>query len=335
MRAFVFAATCMLLVPGNATAQASLQEFLTQSLGVPADKVRALMGGEVVVQLLGGQDDIEIATFGAFTVAAPAADVMAHLSRQARAGSGEGIKTAIVLGTPPQLSQLDAFPFSDDDLKELRECHAGDCKVKLPDVAMERLQGFDWSASDARAGAAEILRELMHGYATSYLQGGNGALAVYHDKKVQGSVHDGLVALFDESPYLFQFAPRFREHLLDYPRSSLEGSSDDLLWTVQDLGIRPITALTHVVTQTRSDPNGLKGLIAGKQIYASHYFLAALGLTAVLEEATPSGSRTVVLEVNRYRFDDKLGRLQRIAVRGRLSDFVKNGLTHQKAALGH
>ncbi len=334
MRTLLLLSLLLLAIPGHGAAQADLQAFLIDSLGMDDGKVKDLFDGDVVVQTLDGDDAIEIATAGAFILPLPADEVMARLMELARSGAGAGIQSVAPLSQPPARSELDVLPLSEDDLKELRECRVGECKVKLPDDALQEFTSFDWDAPGTEERAVQMLRNRMHEYALAYLEGGNSALAVYHDKEEPAALHDGLVVLFDESPYLFEFAPEFREHILNYPETSLNNATDDLMWTVQDLGIRPITALTHLTTQRRSDPNGLSGLISAKQLYASHYFLAALGITAVLSVDTAAGPGTVVLQIDRYRFDDRLGRIQRRAVRGKLSGFVEDALKARRTALG-
>ena len=61
---------------------------------------------------------------------------------------------------------------------------------------------------------------------------------------------------------------------------------------------------------------------------------SALGITAVIAEDTAEGPRTVVLQINRYEFDDRLGRIQRRTVRGKLSGFVEDGRKERRDALG-
>ena len=333
MRTPILALLALLSLSGSAGAQTALETFLVDEVGVDDDKLEDLFKGDVVVELLEGDDAIELASFGAFVVPLPARDVMARLSEMARAGDGAGIQVAALLSHPPAREDMSDLPLYEDDIDELKECQVGDCKVKLPDEALITLAGYDWDAPGAEEQAIEWLRDHMHGYAEAYLEGGNSALAIYHDKEEPASELDGLMVLMDESPYLFQHAPDFQDHVMNYPGSSLSASTDDLLWTVQDLGIRPITTLTHVTTQRRSDPNGTRGLISQKQLYASHYFLAGLGITAVMEHEAADGPLTVVVQIDRHRFDDRLGRLQRHAVRGKLGDFVEDAMKQRRADL--
>jgi hypothetical protein len=71
----------------------------------------------------------------------------------------------------------------------------------------------------------------------------------------------------------------------------LEGSEDILYWDKKAFGLRPVVSLTHLtlyappsVRSPATTPTGPTALIATKQIYATHYFDAALGLTLVFDD---------------------------------------------------
>src|SRR5208337_2245396 len=87
--------------------------------------------------------------------------------------------------TPPVGPQdLEGFSLETRDLADLPNCRVGNCNVKLPAEAIERLsRDVDWSQSDHAIRAQAVVREELLSYIEKYLQEGNSALIEYHDKK--------------------------------------------------------------------------------------------------------------------------------------------------------
>ncbi len=106
----------------------------------------------------------------------------------------------------------------------------------------------------------------------------------------------------DASPYLAEYVPAFRAHLLAFPRPGLADSEDFLYWSKERFGYKPVVSITHVTIQRlRREGGHGAAVIASKQIYASHYFAASLGLSAFVETGAPAGAYLVYL--NRSRSD--------------------------------
>jgi len=87
-----------------------------------------------------------------------------------------------------------------------------------------------------------------------------------------------------------------------------------------------VASVTHVSIYVQPG----RTVIASKQIYASHYFDASLGLTAALDDsASAPGSSMYLVYINRSRIDllsGFLGGLRRAILRGRLREGMRKNL---------
>jgi hypothetical protein len=192
---------------------------------------------------------------------------------------------------------------------------------------MQRLQAeVDWSAPDLQAQLSAHARRRLVEYVTDYRSRGDSAMVVYDDRghSVPGSAAFG--TLLAESPYVYQHIPSLERYLAAYPHGALPEASEVLFWSEEVVPrLRPILSVTHRVAYTRPELPGLT-VIAAKQIYANHYFEAALDLSCVVEREARGGDPpgSYVLVLRRYRFDNMPGGVVNIrgqavgALRGQL-----------------
>jgi hypothetical protein len=163
---------------------------------------------------------------------------------------------------------------------------------------------INWSAPDAAEQAAAYARRRMTEYVADYRQRGNTAMLVYADR---GGVRasDAFADLLADSPYVFQYAPSFHRYLQDYPRAKLDGASDVVFWSRDEMpGVRPVTSITHTVVYSPPELPGAT-VIGSKQLFASHYFEAAFELVTLVDAAPADPAAGVyALVLRRYRFDD-------------------------------
>lgn len=136
--------------------------------------------------------------------------------------------------------------------------------------------------------------------------------------------------MLQRSPYLFAYVSAFHHYLEKFPRRALPGAEDALYWFTENPGLRPITTVTHV-TVYRPDSAGVAALIAFKQIYASHYFPAALTLVSVVDDPTPQGPGAYVFYLERLLFDKKLGGFIRREAEASLLDDLKARLAARRS----
>jgi len=230
--------------------------------------------------------------------------------------------------TPPVGPQdLEGFSLETRDLADLPNCRVGNCNVKLPAEAIERLsRDVDWSQSDHAIRAQAVVREELLSYIEKYLQEGNSALIEYHDKKDSVRLAREFHGVLDARPGLGEFVPEFREYLAQYPGQPLPGVNEFFYWSTESFGLKPVASITHVYVYVQPG----RAAIASQQIYASHYFDASIGLTAALDDpGDVSNPGMYLVYLNRSRIDllgGFFGGLRRVILRGRLRDGMRKNL---------
>jgi len=99
-----------------------------------------------------------------------------------------------------------------------------------------------------------------------------------------------------------------------------------LYWSTESFGLKPVASITHVFIYVQPG----RVVTASKQLYASHYFDASLGLAAALEDRSdPSTPGMFLVYLNRSRIDllgGFFGDLRRAILRGRLRDGMRKNL---------
>lgn len=202
--------------------------------------------------------------------------------------------------SPPGLADLARMSLPAEDLAAIRRCRPGACDVKLSVAEIARVRAI---ADTAPPGDDEALqrefREVVLERVTRYLAEGLVGLAPYADKPEQVRTADALGRLVERSPYLPARAPGLAAFLLDFPRAPVDERDSFVYWAEERFNGRPVLSATHV-NIIRNDPaSGLPlVMVAGKQLFATHYNNASLGLTCLV------GSRPqYLLYVNRTEVD--------------------------------
>lgn len=304
---------------------ASLTRFLEQSIGLDAAQLAAVERGEPVTKVLEARDRRDVALFGIITTplareawAQGMRDFPASLSTPNRTRFG-------IFSNPATAGDVADVTINSRDVAEMKDCKPGNCVVKLPATDMQRIRAqMNWSAppADLQAQLAAYARRRLVEYVTDYRTRGDSAMAVYDDRgnlNVRSS--EAFAAQLAESPYVYQNVPSLQEYLSTYPRGSLPGGAAEILYWSEDAlpRLRPILSVTHLVVYTPPELPGLT-LVAAKQIYANHYFEAALDLTAAVDR----NPGIYLLVLRRYRFDNLPGGI--LNIRGRAINALRDQL---------
>jgi hypothetical protein len=211
---------------------------------------------------------------------------------------------------PPRLEDLANLSLDPIDIEAIRQCHLDKCDVKMPAHFIERfMMDLDWSVPDYRDRANVLMREKLLEYVKGYLRGGNAELAEYRDKSYRLRVGDEFRSLLQPAPYMYGYSREFQNYLEAFPRSRPQDSQDFIYWSKEKFGLKPVISITHVIIYKRPSPDGADVMIASKGIYASHYFEASLGLTALVHRTASDPSHSYLIYLNRSRADGLRGPL--------------------------
>ena len=317
------------------SARPALAQYL-RSVGID-DKQRAdAARGRAVAKLLPTKDSRDVTVLGVIGVNVPrdtvvtrALDVGSFLAARGRRFH--------VFAHPPSPADVRDVMFDESEYRGLRNCRKGDCDFKLSASAMtDFVERVDWSARDAKAQADERLRAEMLRLVTEYASRGNAGMPTYDDGMgVQSAASfDALVA---QTSDLYAVAPELQRYLSTYPAQRPDGARDVLYWAEERLPrLRPTLTLNHLVVYAAPGRGTGAAFVARKQIYASHYFEAALELLAIVDGDGATGEpRTYLLTMRRFRFDALPGGLFNIRgrVRRQLVDATRADLERQRAAV--
>ena len=324
-------------ITGSASAQSasavSAEQYL-RTLDLGAAQLRAADAGQVVVKLLKTEDPRDVAVFGMVAVRVPRDSVVARAIERHGFVVAQGSRTGL-FGTPPTAADVADVSFDRSEYKALRGCRPGDCDFKLSASAMQGFSGgVDWSSPNAKREADERLRTDVLRLVTEYETRGNAAMPTYDDGGGVRSADSFDAVLAQSAPTLSAFAPELQRYLATYPSERPAAARDFIYWRELRLPrMRPTLLVDHAVVYT---PPNAPAFVARKQIYASHYFEAALELLAAIEgEAEGGATVTYLITVRRFRFDYLPGGILNVRgrVRNHMVDAMRDDLTRERSGL--
>lgn len=296
--------------------------------------VERLQAGQVVAQLLRNRTDSEIAILGAAVIAVPREYFLSQFRDIRHFKQSPEVLHVGTLGMPPTVSDLSNLTLNRADIEALRKCQPGNCGLKLSAPMMKQIAtGVDGSNTSSQQ-IDSVFRATLIDYVRRYCAGGNQALACYADKGPQVCVAKVLSELLGEFSLLQEYAPVLSKYLAGSPEVPREGVESFLYWSEEKLGpLKPIVSVTQVTMYSKKQGGVPWSFIASKQIYASHYFRASLGLTVLVDVGQNS---VLMLYLNRSRVDGLdgwLGALKRAFVQHKLLVGMREHLTGLRAKL--
>ena len=288
--------------PIQAQTPAPLAHFLRQGIGLDSAQVALIERGDAVVKVLDTRDRRDIAIFGIIATDVPR-DVYVGQVRDFKTSLRTPTRSRLGIFSDPAIAaDVEAVTISPRDVGEMKDCRPGDCVVKLPAADMQRIrETMDWSASDLQAQLSAYARRRLVEYVTDYRRRGDSAMAIYDDRgNINVRSSEAFAGMLAESPYVYQNVPSIGRYFAAYPRDTLAGATEVLFWSEDVMPrLRPILSVTHQIVFTPPELPEVT-LVAAKQLYANHYFEAAVDLTCVVDRQ--GGSYVLVLR--RYRFDN-------------------------------
>jgi len=325
--AVVVVALLATVATGHANAQSWDFDDLRAFSGLTADQWKAVDNGNPQAKVLDTSEKREVAIVGVVHLRATSTCFVAQLQDIENFKKNPAVLRIRKFVRPIDPRDLEGFSLETGDLAALRNCRVGDCNVKAPIAAIERLgSDVDWSRPDYTAQAQSIFREELLAYVEDYLNHGNSALIEYRDKNKPVRLEDEFRAVLDARPGLSGLVPDFHDYLAQSKSELLPGVSEFFYWSTESFGLKPVASITHVSIYVQPG----RAVVASKQIYASHYFDASLGMTAALDDTGKTSAPGMYLVyVNRSRIDflsGFFGGLRRALARGRLQDGMRKNL---------
>lgn len=327
-RRILIVLTLAAFAPATGWAQVDVPKFLSEQLGFSSKDLEKLAKGEAVLKVPRPEDNAEVQVFGAIIVGAPAAFlIQGFRDFNAPVSDASTIMQMGRFSSPATSADLSRLQMPKDDVEALKKCQVGKCDVKLPAGAIQRfLADVDWSATDYSRQVHALFAEFSAEYVQAYTSEGSTALATYNDKSEPLSVAEGFRRLLGESSQLLTYDAAFHRYLQRYPNEPVQGVEDIFYWAVEDFSLKPVIGLHHMAIRVEPETTGVDAIIATKQLYASHYFQAALDNVSVV--TVPGRDEVYLLWVLRQRFDGKVSGIKRTmlerGLRGNIGDMLES-----------
>ena len=273
--------------------------FFQPSVALSADDRRQLDRGEPVARVLPGKN-LEVAVFAAVPVDIDGDRLVAWMRRIEELKKSSYVLAIGRFSDPPRIGALAGLTLDDEELSEVRACRPGSCALKLSASEMTQLEkaaveaGRDWKPAVQQAFRRAVLERVQMYLAT-------GHMPAYEDQKSGVWPSARFALLLDHSVFLTGHLPRFVEHLRGYPLTAAPDVESFVYWSKERLARKAIIGATHVSIARSQDAGLPDALVAGKEIFATHYLNASLGLTAITRGE--SGAHNYLAYVNRSEVD--------------------------------
>jgi hypothetical protein len=273
--------------------------FFQPSVRITIDDRRKLENGEPIAHVLPG-DDLEVGVFAAVPVKVDGDRVAAWIRRIEELKKSAYVPAIRRFSDPPRIEDLAGLTLDDEELSAIADCRPGHCGLKLTAAEMIELQRA--AAAGGRVGKSAVqdrFRRIVLERVTSYLNDGLIGPFENHKSVVWPAREFG--SLVDHSAFLTERLPVFAEYLRAAPGVSTADIETFLYWSKERIANRPIISVTHVHMLRGQDATLPDVLVAGKQVFATHYTNASLGVTALMR-GEPGGPNYLVY-VNRSKVD--------------------------------
>jgi len=325
--------------PNTTSAQDSAAEFheiLCEKTASEAADLAALDQGQPVVKLVPAQDKREVAVCGVEKLQVSAEVFLESFRESMVRKTNPAILEIGSFSSTPTLDDLQSLSIEERDIEDLKDCVVGNCKLKLSAMMIERLHHeVDWHAPDYWLRATQLLKSMLVDYVRDYLARGDAALIEYNDKPTE-------VRLADEQRSLMAALTYFngvRAVPPQYPKNPSSPEShvvgNRIVWSKIKYGLKPVTAINHIIIYQREEKTGPQIVVVSKQLYANHYFDSSVALT-VFGNLPNASSGSYLFYENRSRVDGlngPFGRIERGIVENKAMDGLKTILEQLKLSL--
>jgi hypothetical protein len=267
------------------TAVGGVSLSIFTDLGLTTQQIAAIEAGRPVAKVLPWGGPSEVYVFGAVHVEGSPDTYLEAARDVARVSGTPGYQGIGEIREDATVADLGALAFDPDDVKALKNCREGSCEVQLPASGIQRFRdSVDWSRPDAADQANALARAAVLQLVQEYRGGGNEALGEYRDKQHPARVADQFQTMIERASALPDVLPELRRYLLEYPNVSLAGADIFFFWEKVSFGLKPTVRVNHAVIYRGTAQGRDFGVVAIKQLYATHYFHTALDMSVCVDD---------------------------------------------------
>jgi hypothetical protein len=322
------------MAPGAAAPQADPFAFFAPTIRLSGGDRQRLDHGQAIVRTIPGRDR-EVAVFAVARTSIDADRLVAWVHRIDALKKSALVPIIQRFSTPPAPGDLALMKLPDDDLRDLRRCRSGSCDVKLtdPEIASLRQHLSANGASTQAASLQDWFRAAVLERVRRYWTGGHPAIGAWADGSDSRPLADDFAALLTRSTYITGRMPELAAYLRGAPAAVPAGIQTFLYWSQDQVRGSPVMTATHVAIGTGRGPADPLVLVAGKQIFATHYMNGSLSVTALVGGR---GGPTYLVYINRTDVDvvsGLFGGLARAIIEGRIRSEANTAITDLRKRL--
>ena len=254
-------------------------------LGLTSQEIAAIDAGRPVAKVLPWGAPSEVYVFGAVHVEGSPDTYLEAARDLGRLSGTPGYQGIGEIREDASVADLSALAFDLDDVKALKNCREGSCDVQLPTAAIQAFHdSVNWSRPDAADQANALARPRVLQLVQAYRRGGNEALGEYRDKDHPARIANQFETMIGRASALPDVLPELRRYLLEYPNAELAGADSFFYWEKVAFGLKPTIRVNHgVIYRGRAQGRDF-GVVAIKQLYATHYFHTALDTSVCVDD---------------------------------------------------
>lgn len=253
-------------------------------LGLTTQQIAAIDSGRPVATVLPWGGPSEVYVFGAVHVEGSPERYLEAARDIGRLSGTPGYLGVGEIREDATVADLSALAFDPDDVKALKNCREGSCDVQLPASRIqESRDAVDWSRADAADQVNALARAGVLELVQAYRSGGNEALGEYRDKQHPARVAAQFLTMIGRASALPDVLPELRRYLIAYPNAALAGADSFFHWEKVSFGLKPTIRVNHAVIYRGTAQGRDFGVVAIKQLYATHYFHTALDMSVCVD----------------------------------------------------
>jgi hypothetical protein len=254
-------------------------------LGLTTQQIAAIDAGRPVAKVLSWGGPSEVYVFGGVHIVGSPETYLEGARDFGRLSGTPGYQGIGEIRDDATVADLSALAFDPDDVKALKNCRQGSCDVQLPTTAIQAFHdGVNWSRPDAADQANALARPRVLQLIQAYQRGGNEALGEYRDEDHPARIANQFETMIGRASSLPDVLPELRRYLLEYPNAALAGADSFFYWEKVSFGLKPTIRVNHAVIYRGSAQGRGFGVVAIKQLYATHYFHTALDVSVCVDD---------------------------------------------------
>jgi hypothetical protein len=279
-------------------------QTLKEEMKFSDSELTRIKEGELTTKLINTDEKQELFLVSVTRINVPESFFLDHYGKDVSIIENLDVKSKGEIIGPPKLSELQDAKLDTKEIEALKECKVGKCGLKVSSEMIDRFQReIDWSQSGYKDKVNGLFQEMLLEYIRAYLSGGDSRLITYEDQSQPLSLEQVLNNILNKTSFLFNHSPALYKYLETFPTGKPDGVKSLIYWTKEDIGANHNVLSVNQIIKFNPNDALLNPVIVSKQIYADHYFEAALGITKVVENTATTVPSVYFLYINRSSID--------------------------------